>query len=254
MNESFFTDVQRVWDDITRETIVQDKDFDLAVHKKLLDIFHVGDYYYYVFDMKNLEFKFLSPGVKNVLGYNPEQVTIPFFMSLIHPDDQSVFLNHEATAIDFAKSLPNDKLPKYKMSYDYRLKTASGKYIRILQQVVSLNYDENNNLLYTFGVHTDISHLKKSNNSILSFIGLDGEPSYIDVQPKEIYKASGELFTPREKEVLLHILKGEQSQEIADKLFISKHTVNTHRKNILAKTDTRNIVELATKIVNEGLL
>lgn len=243
-----------MWDDISRDVVVDDKDFDLAVHKKLLDIFHVGNYYYYVFDIKNIEFKFLSPSVLDVLGYEVQEVSLPFFMSLIHPDDQATFLNHEATGVDFYKQLPNRKLAKYKMSYDYRLRTKSGRYIRILQQVVTLKYDQNNNLLYTFGVHTDISHLKKNNESILSFIGLEGEPSFIDVKPKELYKESGEIFTPREREVLFHILKGEQSQEIADKLFISVHTVNTHRKNILAKTDTKNTIELAIKIVTEGLI
>ncbi|WP_223845623.1 LuxR C-terminal-related transcriptional regulator [Flavobacterium selenitireducens] len=254
MGLSFYSEAQKVWDNITRDVSVDNHDFDLAVHRKMFDIFHVGEYYYYVFDIKNLEFKFLSKGVEKVLGFPVEQVSIPFIMSLIHPDDQPVFLNHEAAMIDFAKSLDNEKLPKYKMSYDFRLRTSSGLYKRILQQVVSLKYDESNNLLYTFGVHTDISHLKKNNESILSFIGLDGEPSYIDVKPKEIYKPSTELFTPREREILLHILKGEQSQEIADKLFISKHTVNTHRKNILAKTNTKNTIELAIKIVTEGLI
>ena len=254
MSLSFYNEAQKVWDNITKNVVVDDDDFELAVHKRLNDIFHVGAYYYYVFDIKNLQFKFLSSGIKDVLGFPADEVSVQFLMSLIHPDDQAVFLNHEAAVIDFAKSLPNDKLPKYKMSYDYRLRTASGVYKRILQQVVSLKYDVNNNLLYTFGVHTDISHLKKNSESVLSFIGLEGEPSYIDVRPKEIYKPSGELFTPREKEILHHIIQGSQSQEIAEKLFISKHTVNTHRKNILAKTNTKNTVELAIKIVTEGLL
>ncbi|RZJ70051.1 LuxR C-terminal-related transcriptional regulator [Flavobacterium sp.] len=254
MGLSFYNEAQKVWDDVTREMIVDDKDFDLAVHKKLLDVFHVGSYYYYVFDIKNLEFRFISPAVKDVLGYEPENVTVPFIMSLIHPEDQATFLNHEAAVVEFVKQLSYDQLARYKFSYDYRVRKASGKYARILQQVVSLKYDENNNLLYTFGVHTDISHLKKNNDSILSFIGLEGEKSYIDVKPKEIYKASGEIFTPREKEVLFHILKGEQSQEIAENLFISKHTVNTHRKNILSKTNTKNTIELAIKIVTEGLV
>jgi len=254
MDLSFYQEAQKVWDPITRDVLVDNKDFDFVVQQKMLDIFHVGHYYYYVFDIKNLEFKYLSATVEQVLGFPHDQVSVQFLMSLIHPDDHSIFLNHEATVIDFAKSLPNDKLPKYKMSYDYRLRTASGQYKRILQQVISLKYDQHNNLLYTFGIHTDISHLKKNNESILSFIGLDGEPSYIDVKVRERYKPTGELFTPREKEILLRILKGEQSQEIADKLFISKHTVNTHRKNILAKTNTKNTIELAIKIVTEGLI
>ncbi|MCM4157068.1 helix-turn-helix transcriptional regulator [Gramella sp. AN32] len=40
---------------------------------------------------------------------------------------------------------------------------------------------------------------------------------------------------PREKEVMIYVAKGLSSHEISDRLFISKETVNTHRKNIKQK-------------------
>ncbi len=42
-------------------------------------------------------------------------------------------------------------------------------------------------------------------------------------------------FTQREKEVILLMANGLNSMEIANKLFISKYTVDTHRKNIYRK-------------------
>lgn len=254
MGLSFFNEASKVWDNITRNAVFSPEDIDFRLQQRLLDIFHVGNYYFYFFDIKNLEFRYVSPGVKNVLGFDANEVSVPMIMSRIHPDDQPVFLNHEAAVVDFVKTLPTEKIDKYKMSYDYRILNRDGQYVRILQQAVAMQYKDNNSLLLTMGVHTDISHLKKSNTSVLSFIGLEGEPSYIDVKAKEIYKPSGEVFTKREKEVLYYVLKGEQSQAIAKKMFISKHTVDTHRKNILAKTDTKNTIELAMKIVSEGLL
>ncbi len=55
-------------------------------------------------------------------------------------------------------------------------------------------------------------------------------------------------LSKREKEVLILILKGESSQQIASELYITKSTVNFHRKNILLKTGTANFFELANKI------
>lgn len=52
----------------------------------------------------------------------------------------------------------------------------------------------------------------------------------------------------REKEVLSHIIKGDTSQEISKKLFISISTVNFHRQNILLKTATKNFSELSFKL------
>jgi DNA-binding CsgD family transcriptional regulator len=44
-----------------------------------------------------------------------------------------------------------------------------------------------------------------------------------------------EDFTPREHEIINLIARGLNSSEIGEKLFISKHTVDTHRKNIHRK-------------------
>lgn len=48
----------------------------------------------------------------------------------------------------------------------------------------------------------------------------------------------------RESEILKLILKGKTSQQIADELFISKNTVDTHRRNILEKNGLKNTQEL----------
>ena len=52
------------------------------------------------------------------------------------------------------------------------------------------------------------------------------------------------LLTRREKEVLGLIADGMTNNEIAQKLFISITTVDTHRKNLLAKFDAKNIASL----------
>lgn len=52
------------------------------------------------------------------------------------------------------------------------------------------------------------------------------------------------VLTRREKEVLLLIAEGLTNNEVAEKLFISTTTVDTHRKNLLAKFDARNTASL----------
>lgn len=52
------------------------------------------------------------------------------------------------------------------------------------------------------------------------------------------------VITRREKEVLELIAEGLTNNEIADKLFISSTTVDTHRKNLLTKFEVRNTATL----------
>lgn len=52
------------------------------------------------------------------------------------------------------------------------------------------------------------------------------------------------VLTTREKEVLELIAEGLTNNEIAQKLFVSVTTVDTHRKNLLAKFEAKNIASL----------
>lgn len=63
-----------------------------------------------------------------------------------------------------------------------------------------------------------------------------------------------EDLTDREKEVLSLIAREFSTKEIADKLFISTHTVDTHRKNLLSKLQVKNVVGLARFALQHGLV
>ncbi|MCQ2294339.1 MAG: response regulator transcription factor [Bacteroidales bacterium] len=61
-------------------------------------------------------------------------------------------------------------------------------------------------------------------------------------------------LSERESEVLVEVAKGLSSKEIADKLNISIHTVNTHRKNITAKTGIKSVAGLAVYAMLHNLV
>ena len=56
------------------------------------------------------------------------------------------------------------------------------------------------------------------------------------------------ILSEREKQVLQLVLQGKTSNEIAAELFVSKNTIDTHRKNILKKTGAHSILELIQKV------
>lgn len=62
------------------------------------------------------------------------------------------------------------------------------------------------------------------------------------------------LITRREKEVLLLIAEGLTNAEIAEKLFISIPTVNTHRKSLIEKFNVKNTAMLIGKAIKLGLI
>ena len=62
------------------------------------------------------------------------------------------------------------------------------------------------------------------------------------------------VLTRREKELLALIADGMTNSEIATRLFVSVATVDTHRKNLLAKFDARNIAMLVKTAVQMQLI
>ena len=61
-------------------------------------------------------------------------------------------------------------------------------------------------------------------------------------------------LTPREKDILKLVCQEMNSQEIAEKLFISVHTAETHRRNLLSKTGCKNSVGLVKYAMEHELI
>ena len=62
------------------------------------------------------------------------------------------------------------------------------------------------------------------------------------------------VLTQREIEVLILISEGMTNVQIADKLFLSNHTVNTHRKNIMQKLGVNNTASMVMYAVKSGFV
>lgn len=62
------------------------------------------------------------------------------------------------------------------------------------------------------------------------------------------------VLTSREKEILELIAEGCTNPQIAEKLFLSPHTVDSHRKNLLLKFNVKNTASLILQASKEGLI
>lgn len=63
-----------------------------------------------------------------------------------------------------------------------------------------------------------------------------------------------ETLSPREREVLHLVAEGQTAREIAERLFLSPRTIETHRGNALAKLGLRSQAELIRYVIERGLV
>jgi DNA-binding NarL/FixJ family response regulator len=62
------------------------------------------------------------------------------------------------------------------------------------------------------------------------------------------------VLSERENEIIVLIAEGNTNEQIADQLFLSKHTVNTHRKNIMSKLGVKNTAGIVMYAVKTNLV
>lgn len=76
---------------------------------------------------------------------------------------------------------------------------------------------------------------------------------YSQIEKEKKQKENTSILSNREREILSLIVKEYTSEQIADKLFISKKTVDNHRTNILKKTGCRSTIGLVKYALKNGI-
>lgn len=250
----YYHQVLKIWEQAARG-VTSPKDFSLSeISKKLNSVFHVGPYYCYVLDLTSGKVVYIDPAVEEILGIKTNDFTAEFYMKCVHPEDLEFFFLFEEKLTRFFGQLKVNQLSKYKANYDLRIRHSSGKYKRIHHQIVPFNYTEKGEVTLAFGIHTDITHIKEHGAPKLSFIGMHGEPSYLNMEVEKDENQPSQLFSKREHEIVQKLCENFNNLEIADQLNISFHTVRTHRKNILRKANVKTTNELIIKVIKEGLI
>ena len=62
------------------------------------------------------------------------------------------------------------------------------------------------------------------------------------------------ILTPREKEIMLHIISGKNKREIADSLCLSVSTIKTNVENIYRKFGVHNKVSLILYVIRNKIV
>ncbi len=90
--------------------------------------------------------------------------------------------------------------------------------------------------------------------SLVSEGGIAVNPMLKEEKPLRFLSEQAPIVTRREKEVLSLIADGLTNKEIADRLFVSISTIDSHRKNLLSKFQVLNTAALISQAAKHGLL
>lgn len=217
-------------------------------------IISTGPFYYYVVDFFDMSISNVSSSISEIHGFDPNVVTFNDVLGTIHPDDVSFVMQMEDYFNDFFyNNIGHQKLLSYKINYCFRSMMKEGNYGMLNHQSIMLTLDDDGGYGKSLNIHTKIDHLTNQNTYRSSLIGLNGEPSYMDLNFNTDIKKAPE-FSKREIDIIKNIADGLSSIEIAEKLFISDFTVKKHRKNILNKSACKNTAQLVKSCILQGII
>jgi DNA-binding CsgD family transcriptional regulator len=226
----------------------------LLEQENLFGFYSQGKQFVYVYDYKKAGMVFVSGNIRNVLGYEPENVSPEFLYSKMHPADQGEVLKISRASGEMLLRHKEIEALSVFLTVDCRLQHAQGHYIKMQRQTSVLRRDELGNIRFSLAIFTDITHLNRANKVSFDVSMPEYKMKMLDILASyDPAPVTGE-FSTREKQVLRLMSLGKNTRQIAQELSLSSFTVDTHRKNMKKKLRARNTAELITAAFTRKLI
>ncbi len=210
-----------------------------------------NDQFITVADLAKIKFLYVSEGIRPMIGVEPSQLNPSHFVEATHPDDLSRFGLLRAQTFVVEKEVLETKKGSMLVSFTIRIRNTEGIYFNCLCQAYFFFSQIPHDAVYLLQVISNVDRFEKKKHGFHHYKGKD--LSYFRYPDNELLKI-GPDFSARELEIIKMIESGMNSKQIADKLFISLNTVNTHRRNILQRSGKNNISNLIYELNEQGLI
>jgi len=209
-----------------------------------------------LYDTSVNRFLFMSDKAKILGNYNPEDFTsetgVDFFFSNIHAEQRSAALLVQLRILSYGMDNFSVCLNNCVANMTFLYKRKTGGYFQFLQKAMVVETDPSGYPLLYLHYGFDISHLVRPSVGLII-----NAPDETVIWAYNTHKKSLErvnLLSAQEKKILGLLAQGKHSKEIGDMLFISSHTIDTHRRNLLKKTNCIDSTALITFAKMTGLI
>ena len=186
-----------------------------------------------------------------MLGIDPANLNPYNFFEATHPDDK---VRHGLGRSLLFKSVDHVFSAKQGwmlLSTNLRMQKPSGGFTNLLLQCYLFYSRIPYDTIFLLEIHTDIDWYKTRKHGFHYYLGDD--LSKFKCPDEELLNV-GIPYSDRESEIIRFVALGLSSQQIAERTSLSIHTINTHRKNILLKSEKKNMHEIIRDLLNQGVI
>lgn len=218
---------------------------------------------FFIIDYTKSRHLLMTGDVKGIIGYHPRDFLdggLDFLIDRFQPDDFRIFNEHVfKTNFQFLKSTPQEDHQKYLFETNYRLRRREkGENVTVLQRSSYLTDPETSLPTYCFGICFDITAFKRDDTIVRKISKEDsgGKTELVQTLSTDHFYPDPEksVLSRREVELLKWVAEGYSTKQIAEKFSISVNTAMNHRKNMLRKTNSKNVAELISYAIRERII
>ncbi len=199
-----------------------------------------------VLEIKTMKYSIILGDVEKVCGWSADyfyEVGVEGYINKLLPEEFQALGEIMKQINQYVPSLKEKQIKHFRSIYDYRMRRKDGSFSRVCEESIALKTDENGNILYFLAHVSDITHFKREGKQHLYLSG-GTKSHFYEIDNTNNTCIELPQLTKREKEIAKLISQGIASEQIAEKLFISLFTVNTHRQNMLRKFGLTDALEL----------
>lgn len=209
------------------------------------------DQFFFLVDLININILFTSKRSLQMVGVNPADLNLYHFYDITHPDDIQKLSLGRAKLLKLAHNIFVAEKGIALLSTNHWLRNPSGNYSNILLQLYLFYSTIPHKSAYLLKIHTNIDWVKKIKHGFHYYLGNNLSNFRF---PDEELLGINKPFSDREFEIIKLIASSMSSEEIAEKIFLSVHTINTHRRNILKKSVKSTLSELIYDLIDQGII
>jgi len=217
--------------------------------RKIFGMMSKQNQFFYLADMIQMRMVYVCSTIEQILGMPPSEYDPAIQFTTTHPDDIERHGVSRSKMVKLCSDLYRLKDDFMLMSTNLRFQHSKGHYINFMIQGYAFSTSIPRPSVYCLFIFTDIDWFGPIKHGYHYYVGKD--TSYFRYPDKDLI-LTGCVFSDREFEILKLLRNGLESKAIADKLFISTHTVDTHRRNILRKTEHNNTADLIIDLQERG--
>jgi hypothetical protein len=218
---------------------------------KLEELMEENDQYFQVFDLGQMRFLYTSNGSLKMVGIAPQEINPGHYTQLIHPEDEERLGQVRSQVYKMEKKIFQAQKGSALISYRLRIRNPANVYNHLFVQDYMFFSPVPHKAVFLIQVITNTDWYQMKKNSFHHYAGTD--LSLFRFPDEDLLKI-GPNLSVRELEIIKLIEAGLSSKQIAEKLFLSVLTVNTHRANILEKSGKATLSDLIYELKENGLL